>query len=109
MCLLHTIGKNHSRMGARSVDGEVHFSQRRDTFHAAYQCRGGIAAGGGRLAQFWSRLRQTLMAWFHNFDRAWEQLRDHYSDTFYRMWKYYLLSCRGLSGSSITALADRVV
>jgi len=37
----------------------------------------------------------TLMAWFHNFDKAWPQLKDEYSDRFYRMWKYYLLSCAG--------------
>src|SRR3989339_1151753 len=37
----------------------------------------------------------TLMAWFHNFDRNWQQLRSTYSDRFYRMWKYYLLSCSG--------------
>jgi cyclopropane-fatty-acyl-phospholipid synthase len=34
----------------------------------------------------------TLMAWFQNFDRHWEQLRPEYGDRFYRMWKYYLLS-----------------
>jgi len=37
----------------------------------------------------------TLMAWFQNIDRAWPQLKDKYNDRFYRMWKYYLLSCAG--------------
>jgi cyclopropane-fatty-acyl-phospholipid synthase len=37
----------------------------------------------------------TLMAWFHNFDAAWPDLRDRYDDRFYRMWKYFLLSCAG--------------
>lgn len=37
----------------------------------------------------------TLMAWFENFDRAWPQLQAKYGDRFYRMWKYYLLSCAG--------------
>ncbi|GAA4382910.1 cyclopropane fatty acyl phospholipid synthase [Hymenobacter koreensis] len=37
----------------------------------------------------------TLRAWFHNFDRQWEQLRDAYDERFYRMWKYYLLSSAG--------------
>lgn len=37
----------------------------------------------------------TLMAWFRNFDAAWPELEKHYGDTFYRMWKYYLLSCAG--------------
>lgn len=37
----------------------------------------------------------TLMAWFRNFDRHWPEFRETYGDTFYRMWKYYLLSCAG--------------
>ncbi|MEK7540453.1 MAG: cyclopropane fatty acyl phospholipid synthase [Patescibacteria group bacterium] len=37
----------------------------------------------------------TLMAWFQNFDHAWPELREKYGDRFYRMWKYYLLSCAG--------------
>ncbi len=39
---------------------------------------------------------QTLMAWFKNFDLNWFSLQPHYGDTFYRMWRYYLLSCAGL-------------
>ena len=38
---------------------------------------------------------KTLMAWFENFDKAWPQLKAGYSDKFYRMWKYYLLSFAG--------------
>ncbi|ABB24046.1 cyclopropane fatty acyl phospholipid synthase [Pelodictyon luteolum] len=38
---------------------------------------------------------RTLMAWHHNFETAWPQLRHHYSDTFRRMWNYYLLSFAG--------------
>jgi len=38
---------------------------------------------------------KTLMAWFHNFDRRWDELRPRYGEPFYRMWKYYLLSCAG--------------
>lgn len=37
----------------------------------------------------------TLVAWFENFDAAWPRLSQHYDATFYRMWKYYLLSCAG--------------
>jgi cyclopropane-fatty-acyl-phospholipid synthase len=37
----------------------------------------------------------TLMAWWKNFDAAWPTLREHYGDTFYRMWKYYLLASAG--------------
>jgi cyclopropane-fatty-acyl-phospholipid synthase len=37
----------------------------------------------------------TLMAWFKNFDKAWPKLKKNYSERFYRMWRYYLLSCAG--------------
>jgi len=38
---------------------------------------------------------QTLMAWYHNFLKGWEKLKDNYDERFYRMWTYYLLSCAG--------------
>ncbi|PIR47895.1 cyclopropane-fatty-acyl-phospholipid synthase [Candidatus Uhrbacteria bacterium CG10_big_fil_rev_8_21_14_0_10_50_16] len=38
---------------------------------------------------------KTLMAWFENFDAAWPHIKDQYDERFYRMWKYYLLSCAG--------------
>jgi cyclopropane-fatty-acyl-phospholipid synthase len=37
----------------------------------------------------------TLMQWFRNFEAAWPELRKKYGERFYRMWKYYLLSCAG--------------
>lgn len=37
----------------------------------------------------------TLMAWWNNFDCAWPRLEHKYGKRFYRMWKYYLLSCAG--------------
>lgn len=38
----------------------------------------------------------TLMAWFKNFDANWPKFKEQYGERFYRMWKYYLLSCAGL-------------
>jgi cyclopropane-fatty-acyl-phospholipid synthase len=38
---------------------------------------------------------KTLMAWFNNFNRGWHQLKDNYSERFYRMWKYFLLMSAG--------------
>ena len=38
---------------------------------------------------------RTLMAWFANFDAGWPPLRARYGDTFYRMWKFYLLVSAG--------------
>lgn len=38
---------------------------------------------------------RTLMHWFRNFQENWGSLRDGYDERFFRMWKYYLLSCAG--------------
>lgn len=37
----------------------------------------------------------TLMAWCENFEKNWHKISDQYNDRFYRMWRYYLLSCAG--------------
>lgn len=36
---------------------------------------------------------RTLMAWHKNFEASWPQFKDQFSERFYRMWRYYLLSC----------------
>ncbi len=38
----------------------------------------------------------TLKAWYNNFQKAWPGLKDKYSETFYRMWNFYLLSSAAL-------------
>ncbi|OJW75596.1 cyclopropane fatty acyl phospholipid synthase [Thiobacillus sp. 65-1402] len=38
---------------------------------------------------------RTLMAWWDNFEQAWPGLQEKYGERFYRMWKYYLMSCAG--------------
>ena len=37
----------------------------------------------------------TLMAWYYNFNRHWPLYQERYGESFYRMWKYYLLSLAG--------------
>ncbi|MCR4333687.1 MAG: cyclopropane fatty acyl phospholipid synthase [Patescibacteria group bacterium] len=59
------------------------------------------------LHNFGADYDTTLMAWFKNFDTAWSAsaslrrdkpaLKEKYGDRFYRMWKYYLLSCAGVA------------
>ena len=44
---------------------------------------------------FGSDYDKTLMAWHNNFENAWPNLKKNYDERFYRMWKYYLLSCAG--------------
>jgi cyclopropane-fatty-acyl-phospholipid synthase len=38
---------------------------------------------------------KTLMAWYDNFNNSWYRLKGQYDQRFYRMWRYYLLSCAG--------------
>ncbi len=38
---------------------------------------------------------KTLRAWHDNFTHHWEKLKSNYSNRFYRMWTYFLLSCAG--------------
>jgi len=38
---------------------------------------------------------KTLLAWHHNFKKNWNKIKSNYDDRFYRMWRYYLLSCAG--------------
>lgn len=47
------------------------------------------------LHNFGADYDTTLMHWFKNFDTHWDEIKDHYNERFYRMWKYYLLSCAG--------------
>ena len=35
----------------------------------------------------------TLMNWFENFNKNWLKIQSEYPTPFYKMWKYYLLSC----------------
>ncbi len=38
---------------------------------------------------------RTLMAWHENFEAKWPRPNTPEGERFYRMWKYYLLSCAG--------------
>lgn len=38
---------------------------------------------------------KTLMAWGENFESSWPQISEHYSERFYRMWRYYLYCSAG--------------
>ncbi len=38
---------------------------------------------------------KTLMAWHDKFEKAWPDLKTHYDDRFYRMWRFYLLASAG--------------
>lgn len=38
---------------------------------------------------------RTLMAWADRFEREWPRFSGELGERFYRMWRYYLLSCAG--------------
>ena|SRR5579872_4433152 len=48
------------------------------------------------LHNFGADYDKTLMSWYSNFEQNWSKLKNQYDDRFYRMWRYYLLSCAGL-------------
>jgi cyclopropane-fatty-acyl-phospholipid synthase len=47
------------------------------------------------LHNFGADYDKTLMAWHDNFMNAWPQFESQLGERFYRMWRYYLLSCAG--------------
>ena len=38
---------------------------------------------------------KTLCAWYENFEHTWPSLEEKYGSRFFRLWRYYLLSCAG--------------
>jgi len=95
LCLLHTIGNNRSVIS-------------NDAWMAKYIFPHGILPSVAQIGRsieglfkledwhnFGPDYDRTLLAWFANFDAAWPVLRAKYAERFYRMWKYYLLSCAG--------------
>lgn len=47
------------------------------------------------LHNFGADYDRTLMAWYDNFEAAWPRFEKQLGERFYRMWRYYLLSCAG--------------
>ncbi|MFP4260987.1 MAG: cyclopropane fatty acyl phospholipid synthase [Opitutales bacterium] len=95
LMLLHTIGRDRTDLTA-------------DPWFTRYIFPGGqlpslcqlTTAAEGHfvledLHNFGQDYDHTLMAWFRNFERHWPEFREEYGERFYRMWKYYLLSCAG--------------
>ncbi|MDZ7763733.1 MAG: class I SAM-dependent methyltransferase [Melioribacteraceae bacterium] len=47
------------------------------------------------LHNFGADYDKTLIAWHNNFINNWDKVKDKYGERFFRMWKYFLLSCAG--------------
>jgi cyclopropane-fatty-acyl-phospholipid synthase len=95
MFLLHTIGSNASEKAL-------------DLWTEKYIFPNGMLPSAARLGKaienlfvledwhsFGADYDKTLMAWYNNFENNWEKIRNNYSERFYRMWKYFLLSSAG--------------
>ncbi|MDT8380619.1 MAG: class I SAM-dependent methyltransferase, partial [Desulfotignum sp.] len=93
--LLHTIGKNHRRGGVDPwidkyifPNGELPaISQIGDAIEDLFVVED--------LHNFGADYDKTLMAWYENFEEAWPRFKEEMGERFYRMWRYYLLSCAG--------------
>lgn len=53
------------------------------------------------LHNFGADYDKTLMAWYSNFEKNWNKIEDKFSERFFRMWKYFLLSSAGSFRSGI--------
>jgi cyclopropane-fatty-acyl-phospholipid synthase len=97
LALVHTIGGNISRS---SVDPWIN----------KYIFPGGVIPSAVQLTRamedlfvledwhnFGPDYDRTLMGWHANFQAAWPELKESegLDERFYRMWRYYLLSCAG--------------
>jgi cyclopropane-fatty-acyl-phospholipid synthase len=95
MVMLHTIGSNTSSLMADAWIDKYIFPGGQLPSIAQI----GKSVEGLFVMEDWhnfgTHYDKTLMAWFKNFDAHWAELKDNYSLEFYRMWKYYLLSCAG--------------
>jgi len=93
--LLHSIGNNESTTTTDPWIARYIFPN--SMIPSANQIT--AAAEGRFVIEDWHNFGpdydRTLCAWFDNFDAHWSELADQYGERFYRMWKYYLLTCAG--------------
>jgi cyclopropane-fatty-acyl-phospholipid synthase len=93
--LLHTIGRNDTCTHA-------------DPWISKYIFPHGMLPSIGQIGKsmenifvmedwhnFGDSYAKTLRAWYENFEEHWGDLKEKYSQRFFRMWQYYLLSCAG--------------
>ena len=93
--LLHTIGGNRSERGTDAWIAKYIFpnSMIPSLAQISRAIEGLFVIED--LHNFGADYDRTLMAWYHNITSNWDKLKSRYSDRFYRMWTYYLLSCAG--------------
>ena len=93
--LLHTIGNNKS---VNHTERWIHkYIFPNSMLPSAKQiCK---AAEGYFVLEDWHNFGpdydKTMVRWFENFDSNYSALLPKYDEQFYRMWRYYLLTCAG--------------
>ncbi len=102
--LLQTIGSNiSSRMGDPWINKYIFPN---GLIPSAKQI---VAAAEGLFTlEDWHFLGQhydrTLMAWYCNFLKNWDRLKSSFDERFFRIWKYYFLSCAASFRSKLNDL-----
>ncbi|KPG92131.1 cyclopropane fatty acyl phospholipid synthase [Pseudomonas sp. RIT-PI-q] len=93
--LLHTIGKNITKTAPDPWIDKYIFpnGDLPSIAQIAASIEGLFVAED--LHNFGADYDKTLMAWFHSFEKNWGVFAAELGERFYRMWKYYLLSCAG--------------
>ena len=93
--LLHTIGRNESATTTEPWIEKYIFPNSMLPSPAQLA----KAMNGVFVMEDWHNFgqyyEQTLLAWWKNFDAAWGTFKEQYGERFYRMFRYYLLSCAG--------------
>lgn len=93
--LLHTIGGNESVMSGEPWTNKYIFPN--GMLPSIKQI--GAAIEGLFVMEDWHNFSadydKTLMAWHSNFENSWDAIKPQYDERFYRMWRYFLLSCAG--------------
>lgn len=90
--LLHTIGRNHS------VHATDPWIEKYIFPNSMLPSIKQIGASIERLFvmedwhNFGTDYDKTLLFWHKNFENAWGELKEKYSERFHRMWRFYLLS-----------------
>lgn len=95
IAFIHTIGRNaSSNYTARWIDKYIFPNSMLPSIAQV-----GAAMEGLFVMEDWHNFGPdydtTLMAWYEKFERVWPRFRDKYGERFYRMWRFYLLSCAG--------------
>jgi len=95
IAFIHTIGANVSNTGANPWTHKYIFPNGMLPSIAQIS----TAMEGLFVMEDWHNFGEdydkTLMAWYDNFEKAWPELKTQYGERFYRMWRYYLLTCAG--------------